>query len=309
MASLNEQFFEDWNLDVAYVLGYIYADATVQRLKLGLGCRSSDESVILSIREKLGSQHKVRRTRDCTFVDITRKALVDSLQGVFGDLRRKSFRNIDFPVLPKGEFNHFVRGYMDGDGSVSFRFDRKGYLAVKLRVYGSYSFMVGLRDEICREAGVTKKAVYRRKEAQGVFSEVDWAAKEDLFKLYGWLYPAGKYIFMQRKRDLFKEIMKQINQENPSLPVNNKTGFLGISKNGRRNITSWGASVTLKRKKRYLGSFSSLQEAAFAYNIGAKLLQGDGAKQNRFTEELSVRCKQVIREKVSKKLEKEAQHA
>lgn len=57
----------------------------------------------------------------------------------------------------------------------------------------------------------------------------------------------------------------------------NKSGFRGVVKHYRK----WNAQITFKRKNIYLGSFSTKEEAAEAYNNEAVKLYGDFAVLNK----------------------------
>ncbi len=55
------------------------------------------------------------------------------------------------------------------------------------------------------------------------------------------------------------------NSKNKTLPITNKSGHLGVHRNGRGD--SWIAAITSNGCKIYLGSFSSLDEAIAARQV------------------------------------------
>src|SRR5690625_5577807 len=63
------------------------------------------------------------------------------LINIHGVMPNKS-QQIKFPYVPDKYINHFVRGYFDGDGFVSYE---RYFVSI---VGGSKNFMVALRDQI-----------------------------------------------------------------------------------------------------------------------------------------------------------------
>jgi len=66
------------------------------------------------------------------------------------------------------------------------------------------------------------------------------------------------------------------NAHNTKLPKNNTTGYRGVGKKGNRYI----AHIRSDNKEHHLGSFSTPEEAALAYNKAATELHGEFASLN-----------------------------
>ena len=72
------------------------------------------------------------------------------------------------------------------------------------------------------------------------------------------------------------------NAFNRDLPASNTTGYKGVSWNTRRTAPRpYQASITVNRKKHYLGSYATAVEAARAYDAAARQVAGQFAKVNR----------------------------
>ncbi len=60
---VDEKFFKDWRPEMAYVLGYFYADGSLEDASYLRGkyvrVSSTDKSTILEIRNWLKSEHKI----------------------------------------------------------------------------------------------------------------------------------------------------------------------------------------------------------------------------------------------------------
>ncbi|MFQ6071596.1 MAG: hypothetical protein ACE5KT_02705 [Methanosarcinales archaeon] len=122
--NVNQDFFKKWTPNMSYILGFIYADGCVmdnntsKRLKFGL--RKKDGELVQKVLDCMESNHKVTNYRKHfkEFV-IVNKEIYNDLRKL-GVTPRKTFTR-KFPDIPDVFVSHFVRGYFDGNGSITFR--------------------------------------------------------------------------------------------------------------------------------------------------------------------------------------------
>lgn len=124
--SVDEKFFEKWSAEMAYVLGYLYADGSMEDAPYLRGkyirVSSIDKSSIIMIRELLKSKHTivVRRQEGPRHAQYLLRI---GSHKIYNDLIKlglypnKSL-TIKLPYIPSNYFAHFLRGYFDGDGCV-----------------------------------------------------------------------------------------------------------------------------------------------------------------------------------------------
>jgi len=209
--SVNWRYFDGpWTPEKAYILGYLWADGTVYDEKghtqLKLECHSQDEDVLLWVRSQLSSVHKVSyqpagkyapNEGPKTICQICSTNLVRVLVDRFGILPRKSSLDCRYPGIPSRVFNHFVRGYSDGDGCISSsQKSRQWYVA------GSPKFIAGMQVQISEQVGVPKFKLHE----QGKIRKAIWAAKGDLRLIFAWLYRDGTFSG-GRKRAKFEQMI------------------------------------------------------------------------------------------------------
>ncbi|OLS32527.1 MAG: hypothetical protein HeimAB125_08140 [Candidatus Heimdallarchaeota archaeon AB_125] len=119
--SIDIDFFKKWSPNMAYILGFIFADGFIRIRKNGsvltIGQRSP--AILKKINNAMGSNYPIKKeiSREYYRIAISRKEIVNSLIEL-GVENRKS-KKMKFPNLPKIYFWHFLRGYFDGDGHVS----------------------------------------------------------------------------------------------------------------------------------------------------------------------------------------------
>jgi len=131
--AVNEAFFDVWSRRMAYVLGYIYADGSIEKwpkmrahyVKIA----STDREILEQMRSWMSSKHMISRResqwqngKDLYTLRIGSRRLYDALT-LFGLHPRKSL-TITMPEVPTAYVRDFVRGYFDGDGCVNIYIGR-----------------------------------------------------------------------------------------------------------------------------------------------------------------------------------------
>lgn len=204
--SVNIHYFETWSPNMAWLLGYIWADGTVTKThkNLGMGCKTADEKILLDALADMKSNHNVIRlpakvsahpkshkTGPFTKVAVCSRYLVATLMKLHGIQPAKSRRDLPFPTNIPDEFiGHFARGNLDGDGCVSGN---------SVSFYATKTWLEGLRSAMCRLAGIKANRVCYLKHTR-MLHGVRWSSKADIVSLYHFLYPPGEYIYLARKR-------------------------------------------------------------------------------------------------------------
>lgn len=125
-------FFKQWMPEMAYVLGYLFADGYVFTNPRGssyVGFCSADQELIEKVRNALRSNHKIGirkryekndHWKQVYVLQIGSKDLLAQLKS-FGIIQNKSLV-IRLPNnIPENRLGHFLRGYFDGDGNVYFK--------------------------------------------------------------------------------------------------------------------------------------------------------------------------------------------
>ncbi len=163
---LNELFFSTWSPEMAYVLGFWYADGYMRHEKsYRISFSSNDLEILEKIRTVVGSDcpiYKIK-TDDAYSIVFHSKLLYETLESL-GGMRRKS-KFIRFPEIPKEYIRDFIRGYFDGDGSVHFvqyirTKDKR--LTIELRTNftsGSRKFLEDLMEMLHQEIDLPMKQI------------------------------------------------------------------------------------------------------------------------------------------------------
>ncbi len=207
-------FFKKWSSDMAYVLGFLYADGNIVQTKRGnhyVAIYSSDRSLLVDIRACMGSEHKIALRNPSSGnvyrIQIGSKELFLDINklGLFPNKAKR----MRLPHVPSEFFGDFIRGYFDGDGNVWVGLvhkDRKVPLETIQVAFtsGSHEYLTSLRTSL-RKRGLVGGSLYVPKE--GKYGRLTFSVK-DALKLYKIMYNVPHKLFLKRKKVVFERFMK-----------------------------------------------------------------------------------------------------
>lgn len=200
----------------SYWLGFLYADGYVRykndrsgELKLKL--KLSDRGHIELFNKCLNSNYPIKD--DLSVLKIKNKEYLSYLSfvGIYntkmvndlikhGCMNNKTFK-IKLPQLDEDLMRHFIRGYFDGDGSISNSKARKN----------SYTFSIASNDNFSYELSeyLKKYQIDNIVRKIGKISMVQITNRENQSKMYNLLYDQST-IFLNRKKLIFDDMMKNL---------------------------------------------------------------------------------------------------
>lgn len=162
---------------MAYVLGYLYADGSLEDASYLRGkytrVSSTDKSTIIKIKRWLASKHTIVGERPTTKNGKVRHLLRIGNHKLYASLLRHGLYpnkslSIQFPKIPTKYLHDFIRGYFDGDGCVhlkkSVKKVRPRILAKKLLIIftsGSENFLKSLCDVLHTKLKLRNCHVFR----------------------------------------------------------------------------------------------------------------------------------------------------
>lgn len=253
-SGLNHDYFNIIDSErKAYWLGFILADGCIgkscgTRRSLRFYLAEKDKNSIHEFASDIefGGKLRIDKTKNqvgiCFNSPILTRDLID-----YGVLDWK--RNGDSRILrniPNNLFNHFVRGFFDGDGSIIVRqrSDRpsKSYTVTFAADHNQIECMNILEKMIAKEVGLSING--SKKRSTGV--SLRWNGNKQIKKLGEWLYSDAN-IYMERKKDRFDALNGgcdfEFNQvviidgisDSDYVPFYDKYHYMGTG--GRRGLT------------------------------------------------------------------------
>ncbi len=212
---VNETFFEEIDTEQkAYCLGFLFADGcnSGKRLEVSLAKQDRDILERISLLLLCGNinikeyKSKKKGVQDRIGLYVVSKRLANSLIK-WGCVPRKTFI-VKFPDIPKCLCHHFIRGYFDGDGSITLNYKR--------RVNGEPSFSIVSTKEMLDAIGqrFTNLGVYyainkRHKNRDNNNFTLRVSGKKQITKVCEYLYENAT-IFLKRKFETYQILRKAI---------------------------------------------------------------------------------------------------
>jgi len=152
--SINTNFFQQWSDNMAYVLGHLYADGCIMKSRYRIKFSSNDVELVEKINNILQSNYPIlpylRKNRRFPnfYIGVDSKKMYLDLQNL--GLTPQKSKSMKLPFIPQEYFPHFLRGYLDGDGSIYY--DKPTSLSnIRLNTSfwrGSYAFLDALGRSI-----------------------------------------------------------------------------------------------------------------------------------------------------------------
>ncbi len=210
----NKLFFKKWSRDMAYILGFLFADGNIIKTKRNthfIGWYGGDYGLLFSMAKVIGSKHKIaqRKTKigGVYVLQIGSKELFNDLVKL--GLTPNKTRRMQLPQIPEKYVGDFIRGYFDGDGCVwtgEVHKKRKKRTPGILTVFTSASidFLSNL-FLLLKRYGVVGGSLFKSKK--GNYGRLSFSTLDSL-KMYEIMYNDPTELFLARKKLIFEKFIK-----------------------------------------------------------------------------------------------------
>ncbi|MEG9298047.1 helix-turn-helix domain-containing protein [Mangrovibacillus sp. Mu-81] len=216
---LDENFFSEIdNEKKAYWLGFIAADGHIKKNTLVLKLKREDTDHLAKLNQNLKASYgifdseteidfgKGIKTYQQSTIYVNSLKICSDLNKHLGLLGLKKDESktykLKFPYwLPEHLYVHFIRGLLDGDGSIQEYGDKYDF---KVIFYGTKSICEGIKKIIKKSCDVSDIKLLNK---QGHLYEVKWGGRKQTLKVLGWLYD-GATIYLTRKYLQYKKIQE-----------------------------------------------------------------------------------------------------
>ncbi len=203
MKQTNRAFFSVWTPEMAYILGFWFADGCMYQSNKDyrITFTSADLNHLKAIQVTLASEQKIytRAGGRCYDLPIGSKQIWHDLYRLGG--RPAKSLIAEMPFVPQELVHHFVRGFVDGDGCLYWNALRRA--TPRIHIFGGQSFLQQLASVIDQETGVGVAQVRVHKKSVLVLSYPGIKAKV----LAKWMYTPGD-LALERKAALAQEFGK-----------------------------------------------------------------------------------------------------
>lgn len=209
--TLNKNYFK--NIDTeekAYWLGFIAADGCVYkmsknayRLQINLSAVDIDHLELFNDcieSDYIITQKKVNNSDTCT-LKISSKEFTDNLINL-GITPNKSLV-VQMPNISQDLIRHFIRGYFDGDGCITYHTSQNRF-RYQFTIVGGIDMLESINEHLNQDL-----SIYDIKHSKAL--NLTTCSKSKIINIYHYLYDDST-IFLNRKKEKFDYLMSRFTE-------------------------------------------------------------------------------------------------
>lgn len=219
----DEHFFDTIDTEQkAYFLGLLYADGCIPSDRIILALQARDKNIILKLKAAVRYTGPMRQfsviqksNKETKVVSLQLCSTHMSTQLAKHGCGPNKTHIISFPTFLRRELvPHFIRGYFDGDGSISC-FDRRPNRPIySCSITSNYNMCKGLAKQIEQYCGVHVTLCRQRKDKLGSTPEattttIKISGHIQIKKFMRWIY-TGATVFLKRKHTKYLTLERLI---------------------------------------------------------------------------------------------------
>ena len=196
--NINQDYFKTWSNNMAYILGFWYADGCIYGGKMfDITLHKKDKYIIKKIAQELDYKGTILDyvDRQACRINFSCKVIYNDLIALGGTERKSKI--LQFPNIPIEFLPDFIRGYFDGDGSV---YNVKGKRINTNFACGSNKFLQSLLQLLKKEAGIEGGSISTANQSLTF-------GKKDSIKLGNYIYQNNPELYLLRKYEKFKQYL------------------------------------------------------------------------------------------------------
>lgn len=217
---LNESYFHQIDThDKAYFLGLIAADGYIRNSAFVL--TSKDKDILIKFINEVHIEGNViyrddgnfENSGECYSIRFSSKEFVEDLK-LHGIYNKKSLSYSKIPNIPQEFLWDYLRGYIDGDGTVSVSertYFKKGryytYPRLEVNIIATKSFI----EDVIKTFKMATYSITKSHTPELLYLRI--SSKKELSKMYPLLYNKYSDAYIQRKKNNWDKYMRAISQK------------------------------------------------------------------------------------------------
>lgn len=220
--NVNDNYFDKIDTEhKAYWLGFMLADGFLSnaghaKKSFGIAIKASDRYLLEQFKKDLNSTYNIHEYEEVhEWGNGPRKSTVAKLliksKNIFQKLEKMGFttdksHNAILPInwVPKKLWNHLIRGYFDGDGSLAKAGDKRWH-TYDLKFTGSKEVITSIRSILNKDNVKLRKRFPDRDNNNCM---LNLCGDLQVYNICKWMYKDAT-IYLKRKYDRFKELEKK----------------------------------------------------------------------------------------------------
>lgn len=256
--SLNETYFDDIDCqEKAYFLGFLYADGYNNEARgvVELSCSEKDREILEKFSKLINSTKPVRFVESngvrSVRIDLCSRKLCSALSS-FGCVQTKTFK-IKFPLLNENLISHFIRGYFDGDGCLSYGTTPKDNVFGNafnsvITFVSTEDFCNSIKDIIKNKLDINSTLLCRHPSHNNNNRTLQISGNLQVVRMMQWMYEKSS-ICLDRKMAKFIELQNELKERKVKLENFNKIDLIKVGKIIKNDVERWNARYWITRNE------------------------------------------------------------
>ena len=224
---LNLNFFDVVDTEEkAYFLGFLYADGCVSDYTVSLKLQKRDQMIVERFRDLISPTSPIKLIENkYSGVRIHSKPLCQQLINL-GCFQRKSLI-LKFPHKLEDRFiSHFIRGYSDGDGTITYSLAENGRKDFAWKITSTKDFCQSVSDLLFQTLQINcPQSLSCPKNNNLITTTLSVGGSLQLMKVLGWIYKDAT-VYLPRKYDKYLEFKQQIQSNRLQTRFSDRGSFL-----------------------------------------------------------------------------------
>lgn len=225
----NEEYFQEINSpDKAYWLGFIYADGFITSKRthgnrsLGISLAKRDIEIIKKFKNSIESNHKINIYKAsggysigaeyCRILIPSKKMTTDLMR--HGVLENKT-KKLKSPDIKYEYIRHFIRGYMDGDGSITKSKKKEMHIPpyeYGVSIMGTEDLLRFIHNYLKAEKLITKQLKFKYRNEGDIVASIVYGGNLQTLGILNHLYDEP-CIYLKRKYERYLELKEHYNKK------------------------------------------------------------------------------------------------
>lgn len=207
--TLDEKYFDKIDSqNKAYILGFIYADGSINKGCLNITLSNKDVEILEFIKSELKYSGKITlikiKENDYCRLCICSKEMCRKLNDL-GIISNKTYDSVSLPLTPFKYYNDMLRGFFDGDGSI-YSNNKKGYTVA----FSSNIHILKIIKNYLQKIDI-KSSNIRLRYPDSIYSgSIEMRGNNQILKFIDLIYKDNNFC-LKRKHDRFVEFKEYIN--------------------------------------------------------------------------------------------------
>ena len=199
----------------AYWLGFLYADGCIYKSKrqnhspcVAISLHKKDAKHLEKFLNCINSNLPISYFSQYASIQIYSAKMVEDLEKL-GCTERKTY-TLTMPNIPEKYIRHFIRGYFDGDGSISYNINPKKLSKVRISLIGFNNFLAGIEKVLQKnnlfyiKHKISTNKVINKIAINNYFCSINFYSKQDKQNFLDFLYK-NSHIYLDRKYQLYQQ--------------------------------------------------------------------------------------------------------